>query len=361
MKIVFFCHSLLSDWNHGNAHFLRGVATELIHRGHTVDIYEPEDAWSLRNLLAEHGSQSIADFQTTYPLLRSSRYDPATLDLDRILGGAGMVLVHEWNTHELVRDIGAHHARTGSYVLLFHDTHHRALTAPEEMRRYDLTHYDGVLAYGNVLRDHYLAERWTARAWTWHEAADVRIFHPMPEVSRERDLVWIGNWGDEERTSELFEFLIRPARDLHLSATIFGVRYPEEGRAALREAGIEYGGYLPNFRAPLEFARSRFTIHVPRRPYVQTLRGIPTIRPFEALACGIPLISAPWEDVENLFRPGCDYLVARDGGEMRAQIETLLGDPALAATLSRNGIETIRSRHTCAHRAEELLSIYRTL
>ena len=46
MRLVFFVHSLVSDWNHGNAHFLRGVVRELIARGHDVRVYEPEDAWS---------------------------------------------------------------------------------------------------------------------------------------------------------------------------------------------------------------------------------------------------------------------------------------------------------------------------
>lgn len=52
------------------------------------------------------------------------------------------------------------------------------------------------------------------------------------------------------------------------------------------------------------FAQFKVTIHVPRRPYTQALPGIPTIRLFEALACGIPLIGAPWDDVEGLFTPG---------------------------------------------------------
>ena len=55
--------------------------------------------------------------------------------------------------------------------------------------------------------------------------------------------------------------------------------------------------------------RHRVTVHVPRRPYAQALPGIPTIRVFEALACGIPLVSAPWDDVEGLFRPGEDFLI----------------------------------------------------
>jgi spore maturation protein CgeB len=98
-------------------------------------------------------------------------------------------------------------------------------------------------------------------------------------------------------------------------------------------------------------------VHVPRRPYVEKLPGIPTIRPFEALACGIPLISAPWDDAEGLFRAGEDYLIARNGHEMRAHMQDVLADRDLAASLRRNGLETIAARHTCAHRVDELMAI----
>jgi len=360
MRIAFFVHSLLSDWNHGNAHFLRGVATELVSRGHEVLVHEPRDAWSLENLLTEErGREALEGFHAAYPRLSSQRYDLATLDLGRALDGADLVIVHEWNDHGLVKRIGEHR-RTAGYRLLFHDTHHRSVTAPESMAAYDLSSYDGVLAFGGVIRDLYLQRGWAERAWTWHEAADTRVFHPIPGEPNGGDLVWIGNWGDEERTAELHEFLIEPARELGLKARVHGVRYPEEGRRALADAGIDYDGWLPNHEAPRAFARFRATVHVPRRPYVEALPGIPTIRPFEALACGIPLVSAPWDDAEGLFRPG-DYLVARDGAEMKRHLRDLLSDPELAAGLARAGRQTILDRHTCAHRVDELLAIGREL
>jgi spore maturation protein CgeB len=99
-------------------------------------------------------------------------------------------------------------------------------------------------------------------------------------------------------------------------------------------------------------------VHVPRRPYVEALPGIPTIRPFEALACGIPLICSPWDDAECLFERGKDYLVAQDGEEMKKHIRALLSDKQMARELAENGLRTILSRHTCAHRVDELLSIY---
>src|SRR5438105_3425132 len=157
MRIAMFYHSLYSDWNHGNAHFLRGVVAELLARGHDVRVHEPRDGWSLGNLLAEHGAPAVDGFRSAYPGLHSHLYDPQTLDLDEALDGADLVLVHEWNDHDLVGRLGLHRARGGGYLLLFHDTHHRSVTARESMAGYDLRHYDGVLAFGRAVRDLYLA------------------------------------------------------------------------------------------------------------------------------------------------------------------------------------------------------------
>jgi spore maturation protein CgeB len=357
MRVVLFCHSIVSDWNHGNAHFLRGVARELVARGHDVSIYEPRDGWSRTNLVAEHGSEPVEEFRRTFPDLPSTPYDLETLDLDAALEGASLVLVHEWNDPRLVRRIGQRRARSRAFRLLFHDTHHRSVTQPRDMARYDLRHYDGVLAYGEVIRRIYVERGWTRDAWTWHEAADVRLFRPLLGHDRAGDLVWIGNWGDGERTAELVEFLLAPARALGLSGSVFGVRYPTEARAEIADAGLPYRGWVANHRVPEVFARHAVTVHIPRRPYVETLPGIPTIRPFEALACGIPLVCSRWDDVEGLFEPGEDFLVARDGEEMRTHLRAVLRDRDLARHLAQRGRRTILERHTCGHRVDELLAI----
>src|SRR5581483_4237839 len=313
MHFSLFYHSLISDWNHGNAHFLRGVCTELLASGHTVEVFERANGWSLRNLREEHGERALADFHEAYPHLRAHPYEPEDLDLDRMLENTDVVIVHEWNDPELVRRIGRHRAGA-RYRLLFHDTHHRAVSAPQELQAYDLSGYDGVLAFGDVLRRIYLERGWTPRAWVWHEAADIRVFRPQhSDPDEPLDLVWVGNWGDGERAHELQEFLVEPVRDLGFRARIYGVRYPPQALRELAAAGIEYAGWIANFRVPRVFGDAHATVHVPRRFYREQLPGIPTIRMFEALACGIPLVSAPWEDSEKLFQPGEDYLVAENG------------------------------------------------
>lgn len=363
MKIVMFYHSLISDWNHGNAHFLRGIVRELQSRNHKVLVYEPQNSWSLSNLVSEYGNAPIKDFQAVYPGLESTQYNVKKIELNEALDHADLVIVHEWNDHDLVQRIGKHRANVGGYRLLFHDTHHRSISDRSLMAAYDLSNYDGVLAYGSVIRDIYLAENWIQRAWTWHEAADIKLFHPIKKeelesVYPQKDLVWIGNWGDDERTAELYEFLIEPVQKLRLKSRVHGVRYPEKAITSLAAAGIEYAGWLPNYEVPQVFANFKLTVHIPRRPYVKTLPGIPTIRVFEALACGIPLISAPWDDVEELFSPGKDFLIAHTGQEMKHYLQQLLQDEQMRKEIAQHGHQTILSRHTCAHRVNELFKIY---
>ncbi|MGF7155582.1 CgeB family protein [Novosphingobium gossypii] len=360
MKIVYFTHSLASCWNHGNAHFLRGVLSELIARGHDVAVWEPQGAWSLSNLLTDHGDAGLVPYRTAYPELSSSTYAPSDA-VEAMVEGADLVIVHEWNDPQIVAEVGRLRRRGAPFRLLFHDTHHRAVSEPEAMRAYDLSGYDGVLAFGEALSEVYRGWGWNSRVWTWHEAADTRRFHPPVQEEERSGLVWIGNWGDGERTDELERFLFQPARQAALPLDIYGVRYPDDAKATLARYGVQYHGWAPNARAPQIFARHMATVHVPRRYYATILPGIPTIRVFEALACGIPLVSAPWDDAERLFSPGLDYLVARDGAEMTRHLAALRDDPDLRAALVRSGIEAIRSRHTCAHRVDELLAIVASL
>jgi spore maturation protein CgeB len=362
VRIVYLTHSLRSCWNHGNAHFLRGVLRELKARGHQVRSLEPAGSWSLANLLADGGNEGLEAFRDAYPDLQDvvEEYAPGA-DAEGLVGDADLVIVHEWNEPALVAAIGALRKSGGRFTLLFHDTHHRAVSEPEAMRAFDLSGYDGVLAFGETLAQVYRGWGWEGRVWTWHEAADTRQFKPPVTEHERHGLVWIGNWGDGERSAELEEFLFRPAREAGLPLTIHGVRYPPEALSTLQRYGVHFAGWLPNAAAPALFAKHLATVHVPRRFYREVLPGIPTIRVFEALACGIPLVSAPWDDAEHLFTPGEDYLIARHGAEMTRHLSALRDDPALRDALATRGLATIRARHSCAHRVDELLGIVATL
>ena len=364
LKIALFVHSLVSDWNHGNAHFLRGLARELVRLGHEVRCYEELGGWSLANLVEQEGEQAIITidhFRAAYPELQVRFYASSHPDfrkfLQRELRDCDLVLLHEWNVPIVVNTVLEFKRKSG-FRALFYDSHHRAYSRAGEILQFHLHLVDGVLAFGEALRRIYAGGFGVRRAWTFHEAADVSRFHPQSRP-KEIDLVWIGNWGDDERTQELREFLIEPAAALPGQRVVaHGVRYPAVAIAMLLEAGVEYRGYLPNLRAAEVYASSKVALHVPRRPYANGLSGIPTIRVFETLACGVPLLCSPWDDEEKLFSPGQDYLVTRDGKHMQSELKNLLCDDAARRQLSQNGVKTIRERHTCAHRAEQLISIY---
>jgi spore maturation protein CgeB len=362
LSFHFFAHSWISDWNHGNAHFLRGLASELVNQGHEVRCYEERDGWSVRNL-AEEGTgtadRALQDFRRAFPALDVRQYtNDACLQqfLQRELRGADVVVIHEWNSPDVVANILSLRPKFG-FRALFHDTHHRAYTNPGEVMRFPLADFDGVLAFGEAIRKIYSEAFGVKRVWTFHEAADTPHFFPT-ETAKDTDVVWIGNWGDEERTKELEEFLITPASAMrdHKFA-VHGVRYPDAALGQLAASGVEFRGYLSNLRAPEVYSRSRISLHVPRRFYANGLSGVPTIRVFEALAAGSPLVCSPWNDSEGLFRPGQDYVCVPDKLAMVSELKHLLRDDGARQQLAASGLETIRARHTCAHRAQQLQQI----
>jgi spore maturation protein CgeB len=362
MRFVLFYHSLVSDWNHASAHALRGIATELLTQGHHVRILEPADGWSLHNLREQGGDGVVKAFHATYPRLRSSFYDPPTIDLDVALADADVVIAHEWNDPTFLRRLGEHRAQAHSYKLLFHDAPHRSLTQPLQLRALVLSRYDGVLASSNGLRRMYEERSWAANVWTWRDAVDTRVFRPLPAESfPSLDLVWIGCWGNGERASELDEFLIEPIRSLGLRARFYGARYPKEALHTLSASGIDYGGWIPDFAIPAALAAGRFTVNVPRRMRADGLPHTPAIRVLEALACGVPVVTAPWDECDELFTPDIDLLIGRDGRQVERHLVHLRGDPEFARFIAANGYQTVVSRHTCAHRVQELLAICQAL
>jgi len=319
---------MVADRQSGPSSFLLGVIAELESRGHRAEVIQPP-------------GRSPAAL--------------ATLDLELGLEDADLVLVDGREDSALIARIGSHRAGHGGYRLYFRDTH-RELAAPGKTGQLDLSGYDGVLANGEAVRQAYLDRGWAARAWTWHEAADTRVFQPLPAIEPEADLVWIGDWEAGRRGAELRDFLLRPARGARLHGHLYGAGYPASARLRARLAGLRLCGSTADRRVPEILARHRLTVHLPRRDEAEP-PGVPSSYPFEALACGIPLISAPWEDDDELFRPEQDYLLARDPAEMREAMQAIIEFPEFAAQLRESGLETIHTRHTCAHRVDELLAI----
>src|SRR3546814_5259600 len=106
--------------------------------------------------------------------------------------------------------------------------------------------YDGILAFGATLAEIYRKSGWDGRTFVWHEAADLHLFRPPEEETERHGVVWIGNWGDDERSAELRNYLLVPCQSTGLDLDIRGVRYPAHALMALRLAGARYHGWIAN-------------------------------------------------------------------------------------------------------------------
>ena len=135
MKVVLFYHSIVSCWNNGHAHFMRGIARELIRLGHRVDVFEPEHGWSRLNAVKDGGAAILDEAAALVPGLQIQTYHEDRFDFEQATHGADLVVVHEWNSPSVVAALGRQRAAGAPHLLLFHDSHHRSVTAPEELDR----------------------------------------------------------------------------------------------------------------------------------------------------------------------------------------------------------------------------------
>jgi spore maturation protein CgeB len=371
VRFAFFYHSARSDWNHGNANFLRGLVRSLTELGHTSVCYEAARNWSVTNLVAEAGLRPLVEFRRRFPFVDVRLYAPQPLAalerrLARELCGVDVVVLHEWPAVEqpaLLQLLLRLRRRCG-YRLLFHDTHYRVLTQPSRIARLGLERCDAILAFSPSLAATY-RERLGLGPETVHvvhEAADDALFRPLPSDPDRPldDALFVGNWGGPDRASELRAFLFRPARRAGPGRrfALYGVRYPPETLRVLQQrCGIDYRGWLPNHLVPQALAQTRAVLHIPRRQYVRVLHGTPTIRVFEVLACAAPLVSTYWPDTDGLFRAGVDYAVADTPRQMEEALRWLWRDEGAARRLGHSGRERILAHHTCRHRAEQILGI----
>jgi spore maturation protein CgeB len=369
VRIAFFYHSVRSDWNNGYAHFLRGTVRALISLGHDPVCYEEAGNWSTTNLVARHGLRPLVEFRRRFPFVETRLYQMAPLaDLERRLArelrGYDAVIVNEWPAVEQpeLLDLLVRLRRPCGYALLFHDAHHRILTQPDGVARMRPQRFDAILAFAPSIADEYRRRFGHPQIHVFHEAADLSLFHPRPPAADRPldDALFIGNWGEGDRADEMREFLLEPARRFSNERVfaIHGVRYPADVLATIKDHyGIRYRGWLPNHLVPAAFAQTRVGIHVIRRQYLQVLYGTPTIRVFEALACGTALVSTRWQDTDGLFRAGKDYVVVDTRSQMEEALDWLWRDAAARERIGRSGAARVQALHTCRHRVEQLVAV----
>jgi len=181
----------------------------------------------------------------------------------------------------------------------------------------------------------------TARAL--YCSVDADAYQPL-DIPKRWDLSYLGTYSDD-RQPTLERLLIEPARRLpHLNFVVAGPQYP----ATIDwPANVERIEHCPPADHAAFYSASRFTLNVTRADMIAA-GWSPSVRLFEAGACGVPVVSDRWDGIEDLLAPGREIILADTSAQV---IEALAGNAEEIGLAAR---AKILSAHTAVHRAAEL-------
>ena len=342
MRLVFLGLSLSSSWGNGHATTYRALLRALDARGHEVLFLEREQPW-----YAAHRDLAA-------PVFCKLRFYHSLPELDRHardLAEADAVIVGSY-VPEGASVINRIAPRVRS-LFCFYDidtpiTMHAlaqggaAYLRPEQIRLFDLyLSFTG----GPTLR--VLERDYGARlARPLYCAVDPEQHRPAA-VPRRWDLGYLGTYSSD-RQPTLERLLIEPARRRpDLRFVVAGPQYPD---AIGWPENVERIDHLSPFDHPTFYASQTWTLNVTRADMCQ--RGYsPSVRLFEAGACGVPIISDQWPGLDELFLPGRDILIANTTADVLAALD--LPDDRRAA-IAQSGRARTLARHAAEIRAREL-------
>lgn len=153
----------------------------------------------------------------------------------------------------------------------------------------------------------------------------------------------------EDRQPGLELRLLAPAR--RRPASRFVVAGPQYPAGLAWPSNVERIAHLPPSAHRTFYNAQRFTLNLTRADMLATGHS-PSVRLFEAAACGTPIVTDRWSGLEDFFTPDREILVADD----TAAIERILREfsPAAALGLGAAARARVLRGHTADHRASEL-------
>ena len=128
---------------------------------------------------------------------------------------------------------------------------------------------------------------------------------------------------------------------------VAGSQFPDE---LAWPANVERLDHVAPADHPRFYASQRMTLNVTRGPMAEA-GWSPSVRLFEAAACGVPVVSDPWEGLETFFRPGEEILVAAGPEDV---LDALRLPADELAAIGRRARTRVLAEHTAERRAEQL-------
>ena len=346
LDLVFIGLSITSSWGNGHATTYRALVRALADRGHRVLFLERDVPWyaSRRDLPSPPWCETR--LYNSVDELRD-RYSGAVRDADAVVVGSYVpegVAVGAWATaaaagvcafYDIDTPITLAKLRCGDEEYL----------SPELIPQYDLyLSFTG----GPTLRR--LEDDWGARrARALYCSFDPEHYFPQ-EVSGRYELGYLGTWS-ADRQPTLDRLLLEPARRLpQRSFVVAGPQYPSD---ICWPKNVERLDHVPPAQHRRFYCEQRFTLNVTRADMIAAGYA-PSVRLFEAAACGVPVVSDWWEGLDALFEPSREILIAETSDDCLRHLNDVA--EAERREIGAHARRRVLAEHTADRRAGELLS-----
>lgn len=344
MHIVIIGLSITSSWGNGHASTYRGLVRQLAARGHHVTFLERDVPWYAENRDMPEPPGARTHLYASIDELRT-RHAGAVRNADLVIVGSYVpegIAVGEWAT------------ATASGVTAFYDIDTPVTLAKlsnggaDYVSRALIPRYSLYLSFtGGPTLERLEREFGAQMARPLYCSVDPDEY--FPDVSApEWDLGYLGTYSDDRQPS-LTKLLLHPARALNdRRFVVAGAQYPESIAWPENVARIIH---LPPPAHRAFYNAQRYTLNI-TRPAMIRAGWSPSIRLFEAAACGTPIVSDFWEGLDELFEPGTEILIARTSDDTGAFLHDI-PEPERSAIGARARARVLAA-HTAEHRAAEL-------
>lgn len=350
MKLVVFGLAITSSWGNGHATTYRSLLKALNRRGHEIHFIERDCEWYRNNRdLPEPRFCTVHLYDN---------WSESARKIIRFCKDADAVVVGSYFSDAIAATEALQNAGCGPLIFYDIDTpitmsKLRSAGGAEYLKATDIPHYAAYLSFtgGPVLRE--LEEQFGSPcAVPLYCSVDPEIYRPT-SVQREFrcDLSYLGTYA-VDRQAKLMRLLNEPAEaSPERRFIVAGAQYPTSVQWA---SNVERMIHLSPPQHPAFYCSSRFTLNLTRDDMVREGYS-PSVRLFEASACGAAILSDAWKGLEEFLTPNEELLLPKDAYEVQ-QILTNLSDRE-RDRIGLNARERVLSQHTATHRAVEFEAI----
>ncbi len=343
LDIVIIGLALRSSWGNGHATTYRALIGALRERGHRVRFLERDVSW-----YADH--VDARDDVTGCVSLYSDREELVDLYTD-VVANADLVIVGSYVPEGI--DVGAWVQATAKGTTAFYDIDTPVTLAAVQAGRCDylnarlISRYQLYLSFTGGPTLSYLNQHFGANAVPLYCAVDPKNHAPLA-TEPEFDLGYMGTYSDD-RQPTVRQLLLDVAAEWREGRfVVAGAQYPKTVLWPNNVRHIEHVGPHEHRRF---YNAQRFTLNVTRADMIRA-GWSPSVRLFEAAACGVPIISDAWAGLDALFEPDEEILIARDGTDVLRWLRDMPEERRTA--IGNAGRRRVLAEHTAAHRAEAL-------